>query len=210
MEELGFQSSSRDLRSALEPHFDDERTLLTARRVVPLERIKARVQRRRRWFLTAAFAFAMLLGAGAALVASYLSVPNVPVPDLASEEMQTEALPAPVVVAETATTDLPAIESEKDAGEDPVQPAVTAKVSAVRRRTVSRERTPEVDEPRDARELSEDEALDQIRDAVLFDEWQERRARRATRRERRRIERRNHRDLSNLDEIFEGRRRPQN
>jgi hypothetical protein len=42
---------------------------------------------------------------------------------------------------------------------------------------------------------------------VLYDQWQERRARRVERRERRRAERYNHRDLSNLDEIFEGRRR---
>jgi hypothetical protein len=41
---------------------------------------------------------------------------------------------------------------------------------------------------------------------VLYDEWQERRARRVMRRERR-LDRYNHRDLSNLDEIFEGRRR---
>jgi len=42
---------------------------------------------------------------------------------------------------------------------------------------------------------------------VLYDKWQEQRARRVYRRERR-LERYNHRDLSNLDEIFEGRRRP--
>jgi hypothetical protein len=42
---------------------------------------------------------------------------------------------------------------------------------------------------------------------VLFDEWQERRQRRVMR-DRRRPDRYNHRDLSNLDEIFEGRRRP--
>jgi len=67
---------------------------------------------------------------------------------------------------------------------------------------------PEPIEDRDPRSMSENERLDQIRDAVLYDEWQERRARRATRRERRRAERYNHRDLSDLDEIFEGRRRP--
>jgi hypothetical protein len=57
---------------------------------------------------------------------------------------------------------------------------------------------------RDTRHLSEEEDLEQIREAVLYDQWQERRARRATRRERRRAERYNHRNLSNLDEIFEG------
>ena len=56
-------------------------------------------------------------------------------------------------------------------------------------------------------EGDEDEELNRIREAVLYDEWQERRARRV-RRERRRLERYNHRDLSNLDEIFEGRKKP--
>jgi hypothetical protein len=56
--------------------------------------------------------------------------------------------------------------------------------------------------------MSEEEDLQQIRDAVLYDRWQERRARRVLRRERLRNERYNHRDLSDLNEIFEGRRRP--
>jgi hypothetical protein len=62
-------------------------------------------------------------------------------------------------------------------------------------------------EQRDTRRMSEEDDLQQIRDAVLYDQWQERRARRALRRERRN-ERYNHRDLSDLNEIFEGRRRP--
>jgi hypothetical protein len=54
--------------------------------------------------------------------------------------------------------------------------------------------------------ISEDESLRQIRDSVLLDEWQERRARRVERRERRRAH--HDRDLSNINEIFEGTRRP--
>jgi hypothetical protein len=54
--------------------------------------------------------------------------------------------------------------------------------------------------------ISENERLQQIRDAVLYDQWQEQRARRVMRHERR-LDRYNHRDLSNLDEIFEGRRK---
>jgi hypothetical protein len=67
----------------------------------------------------------------------------------------------------------------------------------------------ELPETHDLPKLSEDEQLNRIRDAVLVDEWQERRARRVMRRERRRLDQYNHRDLSNLDEIFEGRRKPQ-
>jgi hypothetical protein len=51
--------------------------------------------------------------------------------------------------------------------------------------------------------LSEDEALRRIRDAVLIDQWEERRQRRVERRERRRSQHRD-RDLSDIDEIFEG------
>jgi len=54
------------------PDFDDERTVVTARPVVPLEEINAKVRHHRQWFLGGAFALAMLLGAATALGASYL------------------------------------------------------------------------------------------------------------------------------------------
>jgi hypothetical protein len=54
---------------------------------------------------------------------------------------------------------------------------------------------------------SEDEQLEQIREAVLYEQWQERRMRRAARRDRR--NRAAERDLSHVDEIFEGPRRPE-
>jgi hypothetical protein len=79
------------------------------------------------------------------------------------------------------------------------------KEPVAKRRTVAKH-TPQPVEQRDDPNISEEERLQQIRDAVLYDEWQERRARRVMRRERR-LDRYNHRDLSNLDEIFEGRRR---
>ena len=59
-----------------QPHFDDERTLLRARPVVPLEKIEAKVKHRRRWFLGSAFAVAMLLGAASALVSAYFKLRN--------------------------------------------------------------------------------------------------------------------------------------
>ena len=59
------------------PHFDEEQTLLSARQVVPLEKIDAKVRRRRQWFLGGAFAAAMMLGAASALLASYLKLRNV-------------------------------------------------------------------------------------------------------------------------------------
>jgi len=66
------------MKESVEPHFDDERTLLTARRVVPLEKIEKKARHRRQWFLGGAFAIAMMLGAASALLASYLKLRNVP------------------------------------------------------------------------------------------------------------------------------------
>ena len=197
------------MKDYVEPHFDDERTLLSARPVVPLEKIEAKARHRRQWFLGGAFAIAMMLGAASALVASYLKLRNAP--QTATElSVEPDVAPAPVAVAESSPADTPIIENENV--EDTTTPPVTPKREASpKHRVAIVEPNPEPIEDRDTHKLSEDRQLDQIRSAVLYDEWQERRARRATRRERRRAERAeryNHRDLSNLDEIFEGRRRP--
>jgi type IV secretory pathway VirB10-like protein len=189
------------MKDYVEPHFNDEQTLLTARRVVPLEKIEKKARHRRQWFLGGAFAIAMMLGAASALVASYLKFRNAPqaateavvepddVPALATVESTPSATPTPEVeqVAETA-------------------PPVTPRKEPKHRTVPVQDRVEPIDD-RDTRQASKAEQLQQIRDAVLYDEWQERRARRVLRRERRRAERYNHRDLSNLDEIFEGRRR---
>ena len=186
-----------------EPHFDDERTLLSARRVVPLEKIEKKARHRRQWFLGGAFALAMMLGAASALVASYLKLRNVP--QTATElSVEPDLQPAPVAVVEAAPAEeTPVVENENV--QPPEETAPPKREQVARHRTVAPRPNP-VEEP-DARQPSEAESLQQIRDAVLYDQWQERRARRV-RRERRRAERYNHRDLSNLDEIFEGRRRP--
>ena len=171
------------------PHFDDERTLLSARPVVPLGQVDSKIKHRRRWFLGGAFAVAMLLGAASALLSAYFKFRNVPDPEI--ESMSVLSVPsAPPVY------------------EQPVEGALPAPVvQAPRRRPRPRPgNTDNTDNTGNAR-LSEDEALRQIRDAVLVDEWQERRARRVERRERRRAQHHN-RDLSNINEIFEGMRRP--
>ncbi len=197
-----------------EPQFDDERTLLSARPVVPLEKIDAKVRHRRQWFLGGAFAVAMMLGAASALLASYFKMRNVQ--NVPAEVTQGDVPQVPVVVAENppAETPVAAVEEmpqEANATEEELILAEesTPKKAPVRRKTVVTSRDDYMNEPSDTRRMSEDDALHQIRDTVLYDEWQERRARRVLRRERRRAERyNNHRDLSNLDEIFEGRRRP--
>jgi hypothetical protein len=192
-----------------EPHFDDEQTLRAAQPVVPLEKINAKTRHRRHWFLGGAFAIAMMLGAASALLASYFKLRHVP---SATVEVSAEpdVAPAPLAVTETAAATTPEPEDLNAAAapvEETAPPITPRKEPVVRHRTVVARPNPQPAEPRDT-QLNEDEELHRIRQAVLVDEWQERRARRVERRERRRQERYNHRDLSNLDEIFEGRRRP--
>ena len=170
---------------AEQPYFEDERTVLTARPVIPLEQIDTKVKHRRRWFLGGAFAAAMLLGAASALVSAYLKIRNAPDPEIQSLSLSSVFPQAP---------ELPAVQVVPQR----LKPRVIRNTDKTDRVIIS---------PR----LSEDEALRRIRDAVLIDEWQERRQRRVERREERRERRRaarSGRDLSNLDEIFEGRRRP--
>ena|SRR5690349_8095385 len=180
------------------PKFDDERTLVSARQVVPLNQIEGKALRRQRWFLAGAFAVAMMLGAASALVASRLAVRNAPVATTNDMEMSDQDVPpAPLAAVENAPS--------PTATESPV----TEKEPVAKRRTVAKHTQPPVtssDDLPDNPKVTEGERLQQIRDAVLYDQWQEQRARRVTRRERR-LDRYNHRDLSNLDEIFEGRRK---
>ncbi len=184
------------------PNFDDERTLVSARRVVPLNEIQTKVRRRRHWVLGGAFAIAMMLGAASALVASYLRLRNVPTVAATAAVSEPDGVSAPVAVVAEPPSPVPT----ESPVESPVAEEETPKKEPVeKRRTVVKHTQPPV-EQRDDPRISEDERLQQIRDAVLYDEWQERRARRVMRRERR-LERYNHRDLSNLDEIFEGRSR---
>ena len=191
-----------------QPNFDDERTLLSARRVVPLEKIEAKERHRRHWVLGGAFALAMMLGAASALLASYLRLRNVPT--VASETTEIEPQTVPVaVIAEPVVSELPG--SEDTAATENIAEAPPAPVTPKRPQVVRRPATipgnTDWERPRIVREGDEQDELQRIRDAVLVDEWQERRARRAARRERRNRVDHHDRDLSNLDEIFEGQRR---
>jgi hypothetical protein len=193
------------------PNFDDELTLQSARPVVPLEKIDAKERHRRHWLLGGAFALAMMLGAASALLASYLKLRNVPT--VASEISEFETPAAPVAVtAEPIGGDQPATEDTVETIniEEQAPAPVTPKRVPVRRQQPAENRNTELIRPRTVTGDYDDE-LERIREAVLIDQWEERRARRAARRERRNRMDHHDRDLSNLDEIFEGprRRRPQ-
>src|ERR1700752_1967534 len=86
--------------NAMEPHFDDERTMLSAQPVVPLEKINAKARHRKQWFLGGAFAVAMMLGAASALLASYLKLRNVQKAPAAVTQEVDVSTEAPVAVAE--------------------------------------------------------------------------------------------------------------
>jgi hypothetical protein len=199
-----------------EPHFDDERTLLTARPVVPLEKINAKARHRKQWFLGGAFAVAMMLGVASALLASYFKLRNVQTaPAEVSQEVDVPATPLAVAENPPPDTETPLVEVQapaviEAATEEPTPAEITPKKQTLTKHTTAaaHQRDDYVAPPNDDRQINEEDELNRIRDSVLYEEWQERRARRAIRRERRRAERYNHRDLSNLDEIFEGRRRP--
>lgn len=189
-----------------QPHFDDELTSLTARPVVPLQEIEAKIKHRRRWFLSGAFAIAMLLGAASALVSAYFKLRNVPDPQMQTTAASAVSAPEPAATQEqepVAATMLPVVEEVDDQQTPTATPTPVPKRSA---KVITEHTNHPVIEPR----LNEEDELRRIRESVLIDEWQERRARRVERRERRERRRaqRSGRDLSNLDEIFEGPRRP--
>jgi hypothetical protein len=206
--ENGFENPAALRAEVAAPHFEDRIVVSTAQPVVPLKEIQKQLNLRRLWFLCGAFAIAIVLGAASALLAVQLkriaagnqqaTQIEEPQPEAITAEAQT--LPVPDPLAEAAV-------SEETASEEvaPAEPSVTVPERqapvAQRPRARGRDRERLRDE---GVQPSEEEELEQIREAVLYERWQERRARRVERRERRN---RGDRDLSQLDEIFEGRRR---
>lgn len=209
MKEHTFNRSIDSTLPNAEPRFDDERTLHSARRVVPLEKIDARERHRRNWLLGGAFVLAMMLGAASALLASYLKLRNTPT--VASQISGIETPAAPVAAAaEPVVSELPLTEQTVAAEhieEEEADTTVTPKRAPIVRRPATANRSTDLIRPRTVRDMDEEDELERIRQAVLIEEWQERRARRAARRERRNRVDHHDRDLSNLDEIFEGSRR---
>jgi hypothetical protein len=210
MKEHTFNRSIETPVLVTEPNFDDERTLRSARPVVPLAKIDAKLRYRRHWLLGGAFALAMMLGAASALLASYLNLRNVPNSVASVSEVESTAAPVVAAAPEAVASELPANEdTEKvENPEESVTLVVPRKAPTERRRLIIN-RNSDSERPRVVRETDDDdeENLERIREAVLLDAWEERRARRAARRERRNRADHHDRDLSNLDEIFEGRRR---
>ena len=188
-----------EVRNAIPPpHFNDRRVVQRAQPVVPLSQIRTKLKLRRLWFLSGAFAVAMLLGAASALVAVRVKriAANNEIPQI--EEPQTAEVQAPLQPGQVENPEV----VEEAVEEAPVTQPAKRVVVATKRPDPSAERPRMVGSHAEV-QPSENEQLEQIREAVLYEQWQERRARRAARRERR-----NRGDLSRVDEIFEGPRRP--
>jgi hypothetical protein len=166
--------------STVEPHFDDEQTISTARPVVPLELLDEKLKPKRRWFVVWAFAVAILLGGASGLASAYFKLRNVPDSPVAQTESDEP-------LASTVTT--PNLNEERSASLSPVIEEPVAKLVLSKRVAKLRPVTRRINDSFKSQPLSEDEELLRIRQDVLVDEWQGQVKRRAERRDNLRSER---------------------
>ncbi|MFN2530761.1 MAG: hypothetical protein ABR555_05660 [Pyrinomonadaceae bacterium] len=182
-----------------EPQFDDERTIQSARPVVPLETISESHRLRRRFALGGALLVALALGALAAVAISFLQQPRNQQTinrDAASEAQAEPRIPPDSANEQPADTN-PSVSNStgdeaqaEDSSERPIQRPVPGS------RRVS---------PKQSWESGKTSGGTQPR---LVDQWQERRARRVTRHEPRERDTHHRRDIFRVDEIFQGTDRP--
>jgi hypothetical protein len=206
-EEIANAETSTELPLA-EPHFDDEATLLSARRVVPLDEVppygsQARSRFARWWMFAATVVGALLLGAVAS--ASYYSYLNrtsaqsfVDPENIAGgiEGITTEQHPASTDVPEVNNTTSPDSNPEVTANEGPA-PAPPA-TSANEGKKPTARRVDVLTSPSAAAEMQARE---------------ERQARKEARKRIRELEResrdrKSRNDLTRIQEIFEGPQKP--
>src|SRR5258705_12602540 len=210
----------------LAPHFDDERTLRAARRVVPLEQVPivskaSKASHRRQLVIGAAFAVAILLGAGVALLSVYVRQSNIKTSAGAAAAIE-ESQPLETATVPSSTV----AERQEDSASSHVvagnpDEQTNASIAAKGRRVEERPgrttsqsvKTAPRDEADGSNERDDsfdpgDDGTGNARKPVLMDQWEERRSRREMRRERGRDAYHN-RDLFRIDEIFQGSRRPE-
>lgn len=184
-----------------EPHFDDERTLMTAKPVVPLEFVESDFRKRRR-LLTATVTVALALGTLSATILYYKWTPS------SAEYSFAQSVQAGVI----GTTEAP----EFDVADAPEQvlaeplestDAIANDVKRPSGRTITAGQAetsrPMRAEPRDD-EIPAETEDDEARVSRRVDRWEERRERRAMKRRRNQ----SNSDLMRIDQIFEGTPRP--
>lgn len=195
------QTLENDWRGGLEstePHFDDERTILSAQPVVPLKAV-GNDQNRRRWMLVGAFIIASMLGSAVALSLVRLREPVTVQRALSNSEPVEKGTEEPVAQVPEQVSEPEKPSEEQTAEEAPVNVAAPLaekprrQVPATSRHTSSRQVTITVktNPPSDDGQ------------AQLVDQWQERRQRRVNRKP----QNSHSSDLFRIREIFEGPRR---
>src|SRR5690349_11951131 len=107
-----------------QPHFDDLHVLQSAQPVVPLDRIRAHRRNRTLWFLSGAFALAMMLGAASALLEVHIKQRRA-----AAQVTQTEAAPEPTAPETVAAAPVES-PTEVPAAEEAVPPPVKRVVTS--------------------------------------------------------------------------------
>jgi hypothetical protein len=167
-----------------EPLFDDEQTILSARRVVPLERIDKKLKVKSRWFIASAFAVAISLGGASGLVSAYFKLKEVH--ELGVVEGETQAaFEVPLV----ATVPDGALNEESNASLLPVPDQQVHKLVISKRVVRPKAVTPRAPDWVISQPMSEDEELLRIRQAVLINDGKGQGRRRVEQRERPRSER---------------------
>ena len=207
-----------------QPHFVEERTLLSARPVVPLEQVKTRERSRRGLLLTSAIAVSLLLGACTALAIVYVQQRSITQPaDLKSQsdpiqQSKSEQVNPPLAPLEeaadveksTASTSASArrgtssstLESEKRAVAVHASNTETRRIATVPTAKTSRQNeVPDVG-------ARADESDSRVNDREMRRD-ERREARRVWREEIRQRRVNSGDDLFRIREIFEGRRKPE-
>jgi len=196
-----------------EPHFNDSRTLRSARPVVPL--VDLPMKAGKRWRLAGALGTAILLGAATALMIAYFqrrSLERIAANQVQTAVAQSAATPAePEISAEesdASENEPTTVENSPDKG----QAVVVAKRPTKELTRIelggSESKVHDVPDVADSPSVTVTEESQNHTDEWLSDRWEERRLRRIARRERRSQYRDEGRGLFRIREIFEGTDRP--
>lgn len=190
-----------------EPHFDEEWTILTARPVVPLNKLKANDLRVEVLKLVAAFAAAGLFGALVALTSIRLrGETSVAAPQpIAQQANAQENLDTPAETTGVASTDTNSSELAPITDEAQAPVAVAKAPVKVTEATKRKIESPVPQTPREPASL-ETIASEVLAEPQPADHWEEQRPRRVMNRRRAQLDRQasKTRGIGRIDEIFEG------
>jgi len=206
-----------------DPHFDEERTLLSARPVVPLGELNPKAGSRGWLLLTGGIAFAILLGAGTAVLIVQLEqrrvAPAISVSSKPANTQQSENVSAPFDTSDVSSPNDTANSLSSEPPVTPLKRHQVEKVAIAQKTNVSSRRPDAV--------ATDSEIVHQLpasnnadpntegaaqsmsdRKGRREQRWEERRLRREASRDRRDNNRDPSADLFRIREIFEGTRRP--